>query len=85
MDTAAAPAEAFIRSRLARKLGSDLSAACDEDNLIADTHFTRNSIDFGDILVVNVVMADDGGCHDCICIQLDCCVNEFSGGQDVPR
>ena len=51
MDTAAAPAEAFIRSRLARKFGSDLSAACDEDNLIADTHFTRNSIDFGDILV----------------------------------
>ena len=24
-------------------------------------------------------MADDGGCHDCICIQLDCCVNEFFG------
>ena len=50
MDTATAPAEAFIRSRLACKFGSDLSAACDEDNLIADTHFTRNSIDFGDIL-----------------------------------
>ena len=24
-------------------------------------------------------MADDGGCHDGICIQFDCCVNEFFG------
>ena len=54
-----------------------LSTASCDDNLISDTLFDRQIVDSLHVLVVNVVMRDDGGSQDCICIQFDCSVNQL--------
>ena len=74
---AAAAAEALVRAVGARLCGSDLRAARNEDQLVAHTHFGCDAVDLGDVLIVDVIVADDGGGEHRIRIELDRRVHEL--------
>ena len=80
MYAVAAASEALVSAGFACKLGSDLGAARDEDYLIADALFTADLVDLGDVLVMDIVVADDRGSHYSVGVHLDSRVDELLAG-----
>ena len=63
VDTLGAAAEASVGAHLNGDLRSDLGAANQEHDAVTDTHLLGQTVDVGDVLVVDIIVADDGGSH----------------------
>ena len=69
VDSVRVSSKAFVDSCISGFLRYNLSSACRNDNLVSDSLFNGQLVDALHVLVVNIVVGNDSGRQDRICVQ----------------